>query len=78
MTPLKIQYELKKKGISQKSIAQKLGISDMSVSDTINKNIVSDRIMKAVSEAIDKDHREVFPEYYLQRPKRSTSKTAAR
>ena len=66
MTPLKIQYELKKRGITQRSLAAELGITKMPVSKVINKLIVSDRVMRAVSAKIGKDHRMVFPEYYLQ------------
>lgn len=76
MTPLKIQYELKKRGITQRSLAAELGITEMPVSKVINKLIVSDRVMRAVSAKIGKDHRIVFPEYYLRPAKRSTSKVA--
>ena len=75
MNPLKIQYELKKKGISQKALAKKLGVSDMTVSNVVRKKVVSDRIMRAISTAIGKDHRVVYPEYYNKPPARSTSKT---
>jgi lambda repressor-like predicted transcriptional regulator len=70
METIDIQYELKKKGISQKSIALELGCSEMSVSAAINKRLPSDRIMKAVAKAIGKDHREVFPEHYFRTYKR--------
>ncbi|MFA5261641.1 MAG: helix-turn-helix transcriptional regulator [Candidatus Omnitrophota bacterium] len=66
MEPLDIQYELKKKKITQKSIAQELGCSEMSVSNVIAKRLQSDRIMKAVARAIDKDHKQVFPEHYFR------------
>jgi len=74
MIPLDIQYELKKRGIMQKDIAQDLGLSENTVSKVINKIIISDRIMRAVAQAIERDHHEVFPEYYNAPPKRSTSK----
>lgn len=76
MHPLKIQYELKKKGISQRSLARKLDVSEMTVSNVIRKKVVSDRIMRTISAAIGKDHRIVYPEYYCAPPKRSTSKAA--
>lgn len=75
MTPARIQYELKKRGITQKMIADQEGVHPINVSKVVNKLIVSDRLMRAVSKAINKDHRKVFSEYYLQPPKRSTSKT---
>lgn len=77
MTPLEIQYRLKLKKITQKSIAARLGVSEMSVSDVVNKNIVSDRIMRAVAEAIGEDYLLVFAEYYLSPPKRKPRKSTA-
>jgi hypothetical protein len=49
-------------------------ISEMTVSKVIHRIIVSDRIMKNIASKIGKDHRQVFLEYYLKPPKRSTSK----
>lgn len=66
MTPLEIQFGLKKREITQKEIALDLSVSEMAVSLVINKMTVSDRIMKAVSKAIKMDHRAVFPEYYFK------------
>jgi len=76
MEPLKIQYELKKRGISQKQIAIDNKVSEMTVSKVINRSMVSDRLMKAISELIGEDHRLVFPEYYLRPPLRKTSKAS--
>jgi len=77
MHPADIQSELKKHTITQKDIAKELGISEMAVSRIIHRFGVSNRIMRAVAAAIGRDHRQVFPEYYNQRPKRKTSKVAA-
>ncbi|MEN6621256.1 MAG: helix-turn-helix transcriptional regulator [Smithella sp.] len=74
MTPLQRKIALIKLGITQKSIAEKIGVAEMTVSDVVKGKRISDRTMKAVAEAIGKDYRVVFPEYYLQPPKRSTSK----
>jgi len=76
MHPADIQSALKKNGITQKAIAQKLGVSEMSVSIIIHRHRTSDRIMRAVADAIGRDHRQVFPEYYNRGPKRKTSKVA--
>ena len=76
MHPVDIQARLKKKGITQRAIAEELEVSQMSVSKVIHKTIISDRIMKAVSAKLGKDHREVFHEYYLKPPKRKTSKVS--
>jgi lambda repressor-like predicted transcriptional regulator len=77
MKPEDIQCALKKKRVTQKDIAINLGVSPMSVSTIINKHRTSDRIMRAVATAIGREHWQVFPEYYLQPPKRKTSKVAA-
>ena len=76
MTPLEIQFELKKLGITQKEIAKELGVSEMIVSKVINKQMVSNRVMQAVARAIKMDHRAVFPEYYFRPKRRVTSKVA--
>lgn len=74
VTPVDRKIALIKKGITQKSIAQKLGVREMCVCDEINGRPVSHRIRLAIAEAIGKDHREVFPDYYLRPPKRAKSK----
>jgi transcriptional regulator with XRE-family HTH domain len=74
MTPLKLQYALKEKGITQHQVAVDLGVSDVAVSDVILGHMVSDRIMRAIAAALGEDHRAVFPEYYFRPPKRKTSK----
>ena len=76
MTSPEIQFELKKRGITQKMIADQEKVSPMSVSKTINKLMKSDRLMRAIGKAINEDHRLVFADYYLRPPKRSTSKVA--
>ena len=76
MTAIEIQKALKKKKITQESIAAELNppVHPMTVSKVINKIIVSDRIMRRIAAKINKKHWLVFPEYYLQPAKRSTSK----
>ena len=76
MTPLERQFALKKKGITQKAIAEKIGVGQMVVSDVITGQRISNKVMRAVAEAIREDHRLVFPEYYLRPPKRKTSKVS--
>lgn len=81
MTPEKRKAALRKLGITQKMIAEKLGVSEMSVSRQVNNRdnySVSDRIMTAIAEAIGRPKERVFPEYYLGAPKRSTSKVAGK
>jgi len=74
MTPLERQFALKKRGITQKQVAEAIGVSPISVSDVIRGQRVSDRIMRGIAAAIGKDVRQVFPQYYLRPPLRSTSK----
>ncbi|WP_028322702.1 helix-turn-helix domain-containing protein [Desulfatiglans anilini] len=73
MTPLKIKYELAKRGISQRSLAKKLEVSETMVSEVIRGFRVSDRVMRAIADAIEQDHRIVFPSYYINGKRRSVS-----
>ena len=74
MHPADIQAALKKHGYTQKMIARELGITEMPVSRVISKAIVSSRIMCAIAKRINRTPQEVFPEYFLQPPKRRHSK----
>jgi lambda repressor-like predicted transcriptional regulator len=74
MSPLEIQFALKKRGSSQREIATMLGIHPVSVSKTIWRKNISDRVMRAIAQAIGEDHRLVWPEYYLRPPLRKHSK----
>ena len=64
ITPIDIQYHLKKKGITQKQLAEQLQVSEMSISNVINFNMVSDRLMRAVADAIGMKPELVFAWYY--------------
>jgi transcriptional regulator with XRE-family HTH domain len=75
MTPLEIQFALRKKGITQKALAKELGISEMTISDVILKKRISNKVMRAVAQKIDRDYRIVFSEYYLKTTKHAGSKT---
>ena len=65
MLPIDIQYELKKRSITQKQIALEEGKSEMAVSKVVRKQLVSNHIMRAIATRIEKELPEVFPEYYL-------------
>ena len=69
MTPDEIKKAIKENDTTQKAIAEKLGVAEMSVSYIVNKKIISNRIMKEVARTIGKDPCKVFPEYYLDGPK---------
>ncbi|KPA19072.1 Helix-turn-helix type 3 domain protein [Candidatus Magnetomorum sp. HK-1] len=64
MTSAQIQYELKRKGVSQKDIAKRCDVSATTISKVINHSMISHRIMKAIANAIDKDYKSVFSDYY--------------
>ncbi|RJQ78936.1 MAG: XRE family transcriptional regulator [Desulfobacteraceae bacterium] len=51
-SPAKIQYLLKEAGYTQKQIAEEEGVSEMTVSNVINFNRVSKRLMIAVASRI--------------------------
>jgi lambda repressor-like predicted transcriptional regulator len=76
MHPADIQAKLKKKGLTQKQVADKIGVCEMVVSKVVNNLEVSDRVMRAISAEIGMDHRRVFSWYYRKPAKRSTSKVA--
>ncbi|MEW6670191.1 MAG: HTH domain-containing protein [Thermodesulfobacteriota bacterium] len=74
MTPKQRKDALKKQKVTQKAIAQKLGVSEMSVSKAIHELIVSDRIYAAVADGIGKPKEQVFNAYYHGPKLRRTSK----
>jgi len=74
MHPADIQAELKKHGYTQKMVARELGVTEMPVSQVVNKRIVSSRIMCEIAKRIGRTPQEVFPEYFLAPPKRRHSK----
>ncbi len=69
MTSEEIRLELykRRKTSSQSSIARSLGITRQAVASTIDRVIVSQRIMAAIAKAIGQPVEYVFPEYFLQR-----------
>jgi transcriptional regulator with XRE-family HTH domain len=82
MNPLKIQYELAKRGITQKVIADGIEVSEIYVSRVINhkkdafrKGIKSEKIRRAVAAALGRSARAVFPEYY-KKTEQETSEAA--
>ena len=76
MTTREIKNALEDKKLTQRALAKEIGVSEMAVSDVINRKRISDRVMRAVAKAIGEDHRFVFSEYYMRPPKRRTSKVS--
>ncbi len=73
MTPSEIQKRLKDAKTTQRALAQKLSVSEVTIPDIVSKRRVSHRVMTAIAEVLGEDVRLIFPEYYLQPPKRKTS-----
>lgn len=76
MSPLKIQYELKKRGITQKQIADEEGKSEMTVSQTIRRKITSRPMMEAISRRIGEKPEIVFPDKYGKAQRKRCPKAA--
>ena len=72
MTPLDIQYELRKREITQKALAGEIGVSEMTVSNVIRRRSTSHRVMKAIAAKIGRDHQVVFADYYFGKNRRKS------
>lgn len=77
MHPADIQCQLKKRGITQVSIAHELGVSAMHISAVIRFQELraSERVMKAISKKIGRDPRAVFPTYFFRENRRTKKRT---
>ena len=64
MTPEKIQYELKRRKVTQRDIALQLKCSENHVSRVIRGFVTSHRVMAAVAKAIGRPQEIVFSEYF--------------
>ena len=71
ITPVDIQYLLKKKGLTQKALAKKYGKSPMAISDVINFRRVSNPLMTKIAKEIDMDPKVVFAWYFKGRGRRA-------
>lgn len=70
MTPIRIQYEIRSRGYTQRRLAREWGYDEMSISRCINKKprAVTAPLVRLISEFIGHDPQEVFPEYFEPRP----------
>ncbi len=64
MTAEQIQELLRKRGVTQKAIAEKCGVTPMAVSLVVRGRSVSRRVMLEVAIAIKKRASEVFPDHF--------------
>ena len=65
MNPVKIKSEMILAGITQTDIAKDLGVSQPSVNRVIAGIDVSDRIRRAIANAIGIDVKKIWPSTYL-------------
>jgi len=65
MKPEIIQLVLRRAGITQRDIARRLGVSEVSVHKEIYGIATSERIREAVAEAMGQDKERVFADYYM-------------
>ncbi|BBO74693.1 hypothetical protein DSCW_21100 [Desulfosarcina widdelii] len=71
MTPDDIQYILRRKGITQKELADRFGVNEMSVSRAISGKMTSEPLTKKIAKVLGISHRDAFPGYYRKdRPRR--------
>ncbi len=63
MSPVEIKVALLRKGITQTAIANEIGVAITSVNRVIAGLNTSHRIADAVSDAVGKPKKEVFPNY---------------
>ena len=73
MSPTAIKIALLRKGITQTSIAKKLGVTPTSIYLVISGQRKSRQIAQAVSEVVEKPMEKVFPKY--SKSKESPPKT---
>lgn len=68
MKPIEIRIELLQKGVTQAEIARSLDppVTPPAVWGVINKTWISERIMKAVADAIGRDVKVVFHEHFTR------------
>lgn len=64
ITPTDIQYLLKRKGITQKDLAAKHGVHEMTISRVINGLMISNRLMKAIAREVGLKPEVAFAAYY--------------
>jgi hypothetical protein len=67
MTPKQIRIELLKADVTMAEIARKIPVSPQAVAQVVDRKLVSNRIMEAVSTAISKDKHYVFNDYFFKK-----------
>jgi lambda repressor-like predicted transcriptional regulator len=71
MSPVDIRIEMLKRGVSQSALARQERVRPVSIYRTIEGTLVSDRLRKAIANAIEKDIRLIWPDpYYYGDPRK--------
>ena len=65
-TPTEIKVALLRKNITQAYIAQEAEVSPTSVARVVNSAMTSDKIRRAIAEALGVDVARIWPSVYLQ------------
>lgn len=64
MTPFEIKVALMRKGVSMRSVAERLGVSPNAVSLVVHRKMVSGRIMTELAKAAEVEVSVAFPERF--------------
>ena len=76
MHPADILYQLLRAGITQADIARGLNVTQPVVSQVIYGTVVSDRVRRAIAEAINTDIKRIWPSSYLYSEPRKPGRPA--
>ena len=66
MDPLTIQFELRKRHVTQAAIAREASVTEIAVSRVISRKMRSDNLQRLVADKIGKPVEAVFPDRYGQ------------
>lgn len=64
MTPFEIKVALMRKGVSMRSVAERLGVSPNAVSLVVHRKMVSSRIMAELAQTVEVEVSVAFPERF--------------
>lgn len=69
MTPIEIQFEIRRRGYTQRKLAREWGYDENVLSRCIRKvpGFVTAPLVHKISEFIEKDPKRAFPEYFRPR-----------
>lgn len=77
MTPIERQFELRKRGITQRAIAKEIGMHEITIGRIMLGQLKSPRGIEFISAKIGCDPQVVFPEYFNQDDNKGRRRKAA-